>query len=55
MKEDNQTPEELKPIPPTAKYKAPKWKKNSCRLVWDNAKEKESHCKTKNQLYQIKK
>lgn len=55
MKEDNQTPEELKAIPPTPKYKAPKWNKNKCWLVWDNSKEKESFSKTKSKLYQIKK
>jgi len=55
MKKEAPKPEELTPIEPKPKYKAPKWNKNRCWLVWDNAKEKQSYCKTKNQLLKIKK
>jgi hypothetical protein len=40
---------------PKPKYRAPKWNKNTCYLVWDNAKEKKSFNKSKHQLLKIKK
>jgi hypothetical protein len=53
--ENTPTEKELNAPAPTPKYRAPKWNKNTCYLVWDNAKQGSSFNKSKHKLAQIKK